>query len=468
MAAVALTHAGVAAAGISNFSRLFQRSVPALDDRVLRALAWTMRDGGHGDAGSENTPPAGYTYLGQFIDHDLVADLRVFPQPAPPILMSERTPRFDLDSLYGGGPSTDPDLYVGTKLRLNARDLARNEAGIAFVKDRRNDSNLMLSQMHVAFACFHNRIVDEGVDFDRARQIVCRHYQWVVLRDYLPRIVGAGMVQAILGPTGVEAAANLRCVRPGAHATMPLEFSAAAFRLGHSMVRSGYQLQTGGEKLHLFLGDAGAGALPDLRGFRPVPAEHRIQWRLFFEIGGSRPQRARPIDTFIVPALYELPKEIAESAAPFARNLPYRNLYRGEIDLGLPTGQDVVRAMRRAGVPGADADRLGVETPIRIAGTTLAQTNLAQTGIGVRELTEVLNQSAPLWYYVLAEAAQCFGGTQLGPVGGRIVAETFIGLMLCDPTSILNTGWRPSPGRFGCLPDGTFGIVELLSCAVPD
>ena len=63
------------------------------------------------------------------------------------------------------------------------------------IADERNDDNLAVAQTHLAFIRFHNRVVDTlpasvpaALRFARARELVTKHYQWMIRSDYLPRI----------------------------------------------------------------------------------------------------------------------------------------------------------------------------------------------------------------------------------------------------------------------------------------
>jgi hypothetical protein len=465
-----------------------RRDAP-LDENTLKAIASTMNEGmrlseppGRGPAGG--AIPAGYTYLGQMIDHDLTSDRRLFDntteQRTRPV-ENFSTPQFDLDCLYGGGPNRDPELYDRDAMHfgLAGHDLKRRSSGKAYIKDSRNDSNRILSQIHRAFASFHNRVVDEigggspAADrFERAREEVTRHYQWIVLHDFLPKVVGDPLLKSIMGADGSSAAGNLKLFTPQDKPRMPFEFSAAAFRFGHSMVRAAYALNRSAGQILTF--DAahpeGAGA-DDLRGFRPLPSDLVIDWEFFFAMPGSslaNLQPARQINTLIAGPLFKLPIDVAQSRSDAGRMLPYRNLHRGETNLGLPTGQEVLTCMREKDVPGANAEQmLGTELPFVIDAGQLDSTgrgNLGGTGIGEAELLVTLNRTTPLWYYVLKEAALA-GGDKLGFVGSRIVAEVVIGLIVSDPKGVLNAAsrWRPQAGKFGCRKDGEYLFTDLLA-----
>jgi hypothetical protein len=108
----------------------------------------------------ESGIPALYTYLGQFIDHDLTFDpaSSLQQQNDPDALIDFRTPAFDLDNVYGRGPEDQPYMYGGDHSFLlgdplhggdaNAKDLPRNDANPrrALIGDPRNDENTIVSQ----------------------------------------------------------------------------------------------------------------------------------------------------------------------------------------------------------------------------------------------------------------------------------------------------------------------------------
>jgi hypothetical protein len=203
--------------------------------------------------------PAGYTYLAQFVDHDITFDptSKLQGRNDPDALVNFRTPRFDLDSLYGSGPMDQPFLYdwsaqvaPGVKLLVGSSagggavtyDLPRNEQGRALIGDARNDEHLIISQLHLLFIRFHNKVVDRVLFdkpglrgmalFEEAQRIVRHHYQWIVMHDFLPRVVGRGAARA--------ARARRRFYKFEGAPFIPFEFSAAAYRFGHSMVRGDY------------------------------------------------------------------------------------------------------------------------------------------------------------------------------------------------------------------------------------
>ena len=457
------------------FGRLF-RELPAwvppgaTDDEkaaAVAALAATMVEAeGDTNAGDHLDLPAAYTYFGQFVDHDVTFDpaSSLTKQNDPDRLVNFRSPAFDLDNLYGGGPDADPFLYdrarpghfligrgrhqrtgddaidLGALSKTSEDDLPRNEQGRALVGDPRNDENLIVSQIQLAFLKFHNATLDAVHDrlgltgreaFFRAQQVVRWHYQWVVLFDFLPRIVGQEMADAVLTPRGerpgdvaqAEAKAftlDLRHYRPKESAFMPVEFSAAAYRFGHSLVRGDYELNRFIRRVPIFRPPSqNPGPLADLRGGRPLPGLWSLDWRRFLDLDPAAPaQRARRVDTRLSRGLAAIP------SGPGKENpLALLNLVRGW-RLGLPSGQAVAQAM------GADVltnERLSLDT-------------------------DQIGHEAPLWYYVLKEGELLHDGLHLGPVGGRIVAEVFVGLAAADASSFLNQAptWTPATA----FPDG--------------
>ena len=393
--------------------------------------------------------PSGYTYLGQFIDHDMTRDPTPLPQQQtdPHGLINFDTPFFDLGSVYGQGPVQDPQLYDAARpgwMRLGRSpggplDLPRAADGTAFVGDPRNDENLIIAQMQIAFLQLHNQFMDAGNSFAEAQRLTRWHFQWVIVHDFLPHIIGQDLVDQMLkvGPGGTIKVDN-QFYRPGnrLRPMMPIEYSVAAYRFGHSMIRAEYEMHEG-FTLPVF-GREGH----DLRGSRPLPTEAWADWNYFFEMPNiEQPDdrnMTRMIDTKLSLPLSNLPSTIVAHIDGAILALAERNLLRGS-RLGLPAGQDVAQAMGITPIPN---ERLGL-TDTRWGG------------------------KAPLWFYILKEA-ELGGGCRLGPVGGRIIAEVMLGLLERDRNSYFNaaTPWSPATTPFamgdllimaGALPLGAFG-----------
>ncbi|MGH4022728.1 MAG: peroxidase family protein [Pseudonocardiaceae bacterium] len=413
-------------------------------DDLLRGLAEEMHDPGTPDLDNPDVP-GGFTFLGQFIDHDMTLDTTPLSeqQQDPHATTNFDTPHFDLGSVYGKGPQEQPELYdpeQPDKLRFETpngfEDIPRRPDGTAIIGDARNDENLIVCQLHIAFMKFHNTLVDQGHDFEDARRLTRWHFQWIIVHDFLPHVVGQDVVDRFLQQRG-NAPPNVKREfykpknpnRP----MMPIEYAVAAYRFGHSMVRPGYAMNsTAGGPI---FGDPPSDN--DLHGSRPIPARLKIDFQNFFEIpgvAGPPRNRTRQMDTGLATGLFHLPvpQVVPPEPAPPVVSLAERNLLRGK-RLGLAAGQDVAEAM---GVQPIGNDELG----------------LADAG---------WNGKAPLWYYVLAEAERQRSGRRLGEVGGRIVAEVILGILDADHDSYLHAprGWQPA------TPSGEFRMGDLLRFA---
>ncbi|WP_149828416.1 peroxidase family protein [Streptomyces tailanensis] len=503
------------------FSRFGEKGVQ-LDETLRGKLAEAMTTGtggGDPDSGEPGTAiPAGFTYLGQFVDHDLTLDRTQvgLGEPVPvEDLVQGRSPALDLDSLYGLGPKHagsarfyEPDgrLKMGTTLGVGfppdfppanidqeGFDLPR--AGEAaggtqadkrapLIPDARNDENLAVGQLHLAFIRFHNRVVDQlaerGVPehrlFEAARDIVVKHYQWMLRTDFLPRIVDPDIVERVFtrGRRHFEVPGY---GRPGDLPTMPIEFSIAAYRLGHSMVRGAYQWNTvfraGGpgpiaslDLLFRFSGTAGNlnpdGELDDPNsgvGLR-LPSNWIADFRRLFDFGEAGrddlvvPEAefnvAKRLDTLLVDPLATLPlgtfggRGLPEPP-PIQRNLAFRNLTRAAM-VELATGPQLAAQM---GFKPLTEDQI-----LRGNGGAVLE------GLSDTERAQLVEHT-PLWFYVLREAEvnEAHPGSLTG-VGGTLVAEVFHRAMEGSRRSIVkHPGWHPS------LPahqKGKFTMTDLL------
>ncbi|MEP7056117.1 MAG: heme peroxidase family protein, partial [Actinomycetota bacterium] len=490
--AAPLVHAGsanaspgpmCAHAGASSFGRLFPSLPPfAIDSPQLRAALLDIgRLGGMLDAKDDlaagpvrlitdptlslvnrNNPThtAGVTFMGQFIDHDITFDAasKLGVATPPESARNFRTPMLDLESVYGLGPVAQSELYNPRDSILldlesggSFEDLPRRADGSAIVGDPRNDSNIIISGLHAAFCAFHNaavaRLRTAGSDpmdvFLEARRLTTWHYQWLVVNQFLPLFVGRQLVDDVLRR-------GARFYHPhGAASFIPVEFSGAAYRFGHSMVRPSYRANLAGDGGHPFFGlvfDATGATTPsgepqDLRGgFRS--SRRFVGWQTFFDFGDGAVRPNKRVDTIISTPLFQLPASAiahlpGTDPGPIA--LPQRTLLR-HLTWSLPSGQAVAARM---GLP-------------QLASNDLA--DLAAYDLG-------LERNTPLWFYVLREAAVMRDGLTLGPVGGRIVAETLIGLLKADPASYLSVEprWAPSLGG-----SADYDITNFLTFAGVD
>jgi Animal haem peroxidase len=410
-----------AAVGPGRYARMFPE-LPSFnaDEAFLHALG---RAGGLCDCGDSTDTPgslgnvaAGWPFFGQFVAHDITADRSPLQSHVDPrALRNARAPQLNLECLYGDGPVGHPFLYrrddpAKFLLGVEDTDVPRNSEGIAIIADPRNDSHMLMAQMHLAMLKAHNVFVDDargrGVpEAELFRAAACEtrwHYQWAVLHEFLPSLVGRRLVDEILtdGP---------RWFAPKDDVFIPLEFADAAYRYGHCQIRQRYQLNRTTEPRPIF---------PDLLGFRAVPRAYAVDWTLFFDAPGrATAQRAKKIDGRLPASLIHLPVAITgEGVIDEFHSLAARDLQRGQ-GVGLPSGEAVARHL---GVSPITRDEVGLEA----AGWT---------------------SETPLWYYILREADVREDGDRLGPVGGRIVTEVIVTLLDRDPGSVRFAGesWEP-------------------------
>ena len=417
------------------------------------------------------TMTAGSTFVGQFTDHDITFDqtsllgVTTNPLTSP----NTRTPALDLDSVFGGGPTISPNLYVanpdgtaGPQLLIGSggvhEDVPRTPNGdgtyTAILSDPRNDENLVTAGLHCADILFYDQVLadlgsmnlsrfpaaralearrssgrtaDEAAGYLRyliAREVTLWHYQWLLVNEHLPQIAGQQVVNDVL------ARGNKFYLPPPGDAFMPIEFGAACYRFGHSMVppshRANFTSGTGdspsptADPFFALVFDATEPDFngpvsydrDDLLGGYPAPRRY-VGWQTFFDLGDGQVKNNKKIDTTISSVLFTLPVPAIPPHTQTAPTvLPQRNLLR-QLTWSLPSGPAIAQTMGVSPLTAADLSDIGsVYAPFAT--------------------------STPLWYYILAEAKIATDGLTLGPVAARIVAETLIGLLRADPTSYLS------------------------------
>lgn len=415
------------------YGRMFPQLSPLeMTEARLVALG---QSGGECDgetAAEYSQTEAGWPFFGQLIAHDITADRSLVDHHASEALINFRGAKLDLECVYAGGPSGSGYLYDNSdaaSFLVAGTDVPRNAQGIAIIGDARNDSHFFMNRLHLAFMQAHNTIVARlkasgcapDILFAQARQRVMWFYQWIILNQFLPILVGKVETEALLASEVTSA------VLP--EVNIPVEFADAAFRYGHAQICSSYQLEQGGPAVPLF---------PDLLGFRPVPGSKHLDFGTLFDRQGSEPaQRAMRISEKMARPMIHLPTEItgAMTDATYA-SLAARDLRRG-LSTALPSGEDVAKAL---GLPVMSADDVGVT---------------------------VSPNGTPLFYYILREAAVLGRGDKLGPVGGRIVADVLISRIRRDPSSFLarDPDWHPGSDDFLNVSDNP-GLIDLLELSL--
>lgn len=406
------------------FARLFPELKPlAISEVEIKKLAEYMSANETSKTDSK-VFSNGLSIFGQFLAHDVTFEatskfrgINVHPQ-----FENHRTTTLDLDCMYG--QSTQDFLYDANdkeKLLLGKyykdsygnrwQDLQRNAQGKAVICDARNDENIIVSQMHALFIRFHNVMVDYQRNlktkrlFKEARQQVVWHYQWLIIHEFLNKILDEKVFKDLI-ENG-----------PRYYATpevLPLEFVGAAFRMGHSQTRDSNRINANSEKDLFSL------------GFFNIMDEY-VDWRYIFDFGDGKVQYAKKIDTKIERLFHQIP--FIKTDNKWEKSLPYRNIKRGSI-YGLPSGETI-------------ACRMGFE-PLEVPVTR-------KLGL----------EGTPLWYYILHEAEVLADGERMGPLGSRILGEVFFAILAADDTSYLKVypTWKPEIGR----KPGAFDFVDLIN-----
>jgi hypothetical protein len=439
---------------------------------------------------------AGFTYLGQFIDHDLTRDKTKLCERDvdPNKIENHRTPFLDLELVYGDGPKQSPALYTGTRLKVSEtaesivgpvgnevtlpggtlRDFPRDDLGKALFADpddMRNLENVMVMQMQILFAKFHNMAMEQCLDpafmqlpltgsrFERAQKLVRWHYQRLVRHEFLGEVLDLSTLQDVrtAGPK-IE---PYRTAVAQKGLFIPAEFSLATFRFGHSMVRNSYSLNCYQSRKHL----------KELMSLNlvtaPLSEDWLVEWgRMFLGLPRSSDLTtpSSPMNTTIAPDLHKLEDHTLRLFSlpnpndpdPFHPELPVRTLLRGA-RANLPSGQEVADAL--------------IEQKLLKSSQKLSPDDLVcKTHVTNDESAEKLKQhpklkeQTPLFYYVLKEAEVVHRGEQLGPVGSRIVAEVFETILRSDSSSYLSvpglgSEWKLPKWRF---PDGKRDVVDSM------
>lgn len=426
-----------------------------------------MRDAN--DSSGNSDVPAAYTFFAQFVDHDITLDAEseltseALTRGQVEALPNLRSASLDLDSVYGFGPDVSPHLYdrkqpwrlrVGSKVDdvENPNDVPRSADGTALIGDPRNDENIFLSQMHLLFLRFHNRrIIDLLIRHDNANEPPPRfedvqrdvryHYQALVLYDFLQRVCDVDVYNFALQK--IQENANRpegerdypfflgHLIDDAGRRRMPVEFSAAAYRFGHTLVRSNYPANPTYPRIEIF----------DERlrttGLSPIPPELTVDWQFLLDVDPNQvyvPSKA--IDHLLANELVELPERVV---GPEARrqdlSLAFRNLLRGYV-LGLPSGQQVEAALAARGYP--------IRTPDNEEPQNLRLGEILAGACLNAETRRRLEEHTPLFLYLMREAGIRGGGNRLGPVGSAILMEVF-GAMLVHHDTFLNVegDWAP-------------------------
>ena len=457
------------------FNRLFNNLNPLVNTPSdLALLANTMLDPNARGPIQGSTLPAGYTYFGQFVDHDITHDTLSTLNAAADLntLVNEETSLLDLSCLYGVANNLlDANgLFTIGKNSNGEDDLPRDANGIAIIGDPRNEENLIIAGLQLAFLKFHNQVITDlkltnpnssvSQLITQARTIVTWHYQWLVVENFLKDLCGP-YFSRLFDATGKP------IIHPAFQAiypNIPIEFTGAAYRMGHSMVRNSYYLNANFDQFPIFspVLPSPLISIPDLRGNRPLPPNETIDWSEFFPLPFNKGfQVTEAFDVFVSDSLFNLPMPSVVADVP--NILPLRNLIRGSTTYQLPSGQDLAVAL---GIPSSEILRASTGNLVIQTQNIPSQLPPNLTPNDLFHLTTVFGEQTPLFYYCLLDNHLNGFGNGLGSLTSYIIGQTFLCLLVNDPNSYINNGFSPVAGQYGCITNGTYRFAEFFTHAL--
>lgn len=469
---------GCAHARLGNFCKMFpklpswakecgvtEQCVAEAVARAIGGVGGLMHDvrNESGDSGI----PAGYTFFAQFVDHDITLDTTSplhgkVDDDKIAHLPNLRSASLDLDCVYGLGPEAQPYMYDGAqpgRMHVgssvggvdNHDDVPRNASGRAMIGDPRNDENLFISQLQAMFLKFHNRRLVTS-NFEKAQADTRYHYQWVVLYDFLKRVCHPDIYAFALpliegnakGKKNVKKYPFCDILDHCKRICMPVEFSVAAFRFGHTMVRSTYPANGQYPLIELF--DERFGTL----GFGPVPPQLNVDWRLLLDMEDCHPYaKSKAIDHLLADELNRLPDPVVgRNSSTDDRALAFRNILRGHA-LGLASGQKVAAELKAKGYPINPKQNLEFD-------------KIENWSCLTKDLPCDIAKCTPLFFYLMREAAVIGKGETLGPVGSALLLETFGTMYVYCSTFLKEKDWAPDPCVAG---NGSMTLADMARYA---
>jgi hypothetical protein len=463
-------------------------------NRLSRRMDAEIQWSSHADASLERWEnpriPSGYTYLLQFVAHDLVHSaipLSVAGTLGAGTANARRTP-LQLETLFGSGPVGSPFVYAldapnddrRTKLRLGRmrwkdknveagcpfRDIARapaeNVTGIdrsiaghrvalteALVADPRNDDHAIMSQLTALFALLHNNLIDLvrrheptagpnahfGAAYKRflcARGALTSIYHNILRKDLMRRVIHPEIYAAYCGPNPDFIDRPVDASRADDGWQIPIEFSHGAFRFGHAMVRPEYHINDfSTHDLNNTLEKSSANDPVNM----PLDSSWIVRWSRFFEMNGPRPNFSRRIGPYLSDGLGN--DQIFPAFDETDRvGLLYRDLFGAAI-AGMWSVDALIAeiAVRRPHF--INMSRLLSDRAWRVSQIREWLASAPVYGGLTADDIETLSNDPPLPFFILFEAMHQAEakGLCLGPLGSIIVSEVIFGALHSESES---------------------------------
>jgi hypothetical protein len=440
--------------------------------------------------------PAGYTYLSQFIFHDLT-----WLSEEGGGTKNKASSALDMDSLLGNRftlpdppcPGSNDALRVGMthngegslpplpwdvprKPRcVAASDEDRRPKGFPLVPDLRNEGFLQLAQTHVVFLKFYNAVARHngygGSKFNEAaaRREFVQHVQSVVLFDLLETLAEPLVYEDVV-IRNARRVIHPDAVTKKSPFLIPIEFAAAAARYGHSMVRQRYAWNSDHDDnlpadLVTLITTSWQNGYPGSPQLGKLARDWVIDWERFFDFspligaGARTPVPANPISPRITETMGNLPAHIRPlpsggKSPPVGSTFSVsRATLRRQVQFQMVSAQKIIYAIEHM------KDAIPIErslTPDELAGPP------GPTADAFRKFPE-LAEKTPIWFYVLREAEVLGGGERLGPLGSRLIAETLHAAVEAagQDSLVANPGWKPSLPCHG----SRFMMTDLIAFA---
>jgi hypothetical protein len=387
------------------------------------------------------------------------------------------------------GPAPDDAVKPAVAICLPWRDIARDNQKFGdptypLIGDMRNDAHAVMSQLTLLFHLLHNHIMGEvdaalaaagtpapdvetaGRAFACARAITTLLYRRLILRDVMPRVLDPAVFDAYEANGGQPLFGDFR--------EITVEFSRAAFRFGHAMVKDRYRVNA-----LPFESEDGPGLFQTSRrrgGKLPLDEDWMIDWAFFFDLseagGPARPQGFN-FSRRIGPSYPEIFQKPNAYTAPTDRDRPglaHRDLLSGGYSAMWTVAalrRELARRLTAVNLPDL-ADRLPVDSDKRRKELAAWLRTHQRPGAPPADF-EAMAADPPLLLFLLREAARASlddgspgpDGRYLGTMGSLLVAETLYGALRKE--EVVMQEWKLSlSDAISAASFETLGVRDML------
>lgn len=486
-------------------------------EKLMLSLAQRMNQPDNSLPKDNPRIPSGYTYLAQLVAHDISFLGSSAIATAGSAFSNLRIVELNLDTVFGAGPFDRPAAYsvpeiagaprVALRLgllpknqkgeyptdpserRKYARDLPRITCPNlsdpvhsgpptssplltdVLIADPRNDDNPIVGQTLVLFHLLYNAVCakllvdntgtshpERGAEiFSKARRITTFVYRRIVAFDLLKRLLCCDVYNRYTQNEDPF-------IDRSTDSAIPVEFSHAAYRIGHAMVRPGYRFQADPDSL-FGLRDVLQMNSASRPGRMPLPRSWIIQWSRFYEVDGTPDNLSRRIGPTMVPTLSD--GKLFGGVDSLCQGLPNPEACGGLAHRDLLRGASVPLRSVNSLIDKLPADLKRKSELLHDPATRASRirdwlTAGGQTRFSDEDL-DVLSRDPPLLFFVLFEAAKTEDGLRLGILGSVILAEVFFRAYTIAAAGANGAAFLPVT-----LPDENPEASEFFAGQVPD